>query len=532
MKKMKRLVALALSVVMVLAMSVFASAADTKSNVDLTKHTFSAYQIFSGTWDSESKNLSDIDWGDGVVASSLMDALQEQEAFKPCKSAADVAAVLKNYNDTQLKAFTKIVSENTSDQAISSNTNGTITLPAAGYYLIVDTTNVSGDKDDAKNLSLLKVSGAETVTPEAKTDKPSVEKKVKENNKIENTTGDFGTQYNDVADYNIGDEVPFKLIGTVPDMDAYQTYEYQFIDELSEGLTLNQDSIKVYLASKKDGTAQDEIKNPESGDPIWSISNATEHGFEVKFNDLKKVANVAKGKYIIVEYTATLNESAKIGLPGNTNEVYLKYSNNPNGSGIGKTPEDKVIVFTYELDVNKVDKDTKKGLKDAEFKLYKTVNGKNYYAQVANEKVTGWTDKKANGTELTSDANGCFKVKGLDDGTYYLEETKAPSGYNKLKDPITLVINGTTNNTQKWTEEPNNKEPKDVLDTIKVKVDTQDEVESEDTNHGIVKIDVENSTGSQLPSTGGIGTTIFYIVGGILMVGAAVLLITKRRAEN
>ena len=164
MKKMKRLVALALSVVMVLAMSVVAFA-----DVDLSKHDFEAYQIFAGTWDSNSKTLSDVVWGDS----------------------------------TEAKAFAKIVSSCLS--TTKTTDKGSISLPSAGYYLIVDATDVSDNKDDAKNLSLLKVSGAETITPRAKTDKPTLIKKVQDtNDSVTNST----SAWQDSADYDIGDEIP------------------------------------------------------------------------------------------------------------------------------------------------------------------------------------------------------------------------------------------------------------------------------------------------------------------------------------
>ena len=170
------------------------------------------------------------------------------------------------------------------------------------------------------------------------------------------------------------------------------------------------------------------------------------------FADLTSVEGVTADKYIIVEYTATLNKDAEIGLPGNPNKVYLEFSNNPNSGGegdTGKTPEDKVIVFTYELDVTKVDgEDADTKLKDAEFKLYDE-NGK--YAHCDAGKVTGWADTEEGGSTLKSDENGLFKVIGLDDGTYWLKETKAPDGYNLITDPIKIEIKATTVNDQDWT---------------------------------------------------------------------------------
>lgn len=353
----------------------------------------------------------------------------------------------------------------------------------------------------------------------AKTDAPSVEKKVLENVKY-NQNGGYGNQYNDVADYNMGDAVPFKLIGTVPDMSNYKTYKYIFHDTMSAGLTLNENSIKVYVSSDKAGTDKVEITG-------WNKA-VNGQSFTVSFKDLKSVASVSAGKFILVEYTATLNQNAIVGLDGNPNEVYLEYSNKPDHSGTGetentgKTPEDKVIVFTYELDTTKVDgQDNSIKLEGAEFKLH---NAAGKWAIVnADSKVTGWADTEADGTTLTSDANGLFKVIGLDDGTYYLKETKAPAGYNLLANEIPVVIKATTSNGQTWT----NGVASDALTKLEVTADNK--AGTGDTSTGIAGITIANNKGSVLPETGGMGTTIFYVVGTILVLGAAVVMITRKR---
>ena len=205
----------------------------------------------------------------------------------------------------------------------------------------------------------------------------------------------------------------------------------------------------------------------------------------------------------------------------------MEYSNNPNQGGngdTGKTPEDKVIVFTYKLDVTKVDAtDNNTKLENAEFKLH---NAAGKWATVNTEgRITGWVDSETDGAILKSNAQGHFEVIGLDHGTYYLKETKAPAQYNILANEVEFVINATTSNVQDWAGEADK-----ALTAIEIKVGENTTTGNKE--QGSVGITVENKKGSQLPSTGGIGTTIFYVVGGILMVGAAVLLITKRRAEN
>lgn len=314
-------------------------------------------------------------------------------------------------------------------------------------------------------------------------------------------------------------------------MSHYQTYKYVFHDTLSKAFDApDQSAIKVSLSDSKATLGTDIDSTFYTVDVTTDAAGKTT--ITVSFNDLKSVTGVAKDKYIVVSYSAKLNEKASIGqgTPGNTNEVYLEYSNNPNGTGTGKTLEDKVIVFTYELDVNKVDgNNVDKKLPGAKFKLLNSDQTK--YAQVdANSKLIGWTNDETTATELESDVNGLFKVIGLDDGTYFLKETLAPSGYNTLAEPIKLVISANTNNGQLGSGNTTE------LETISVTVGNDPSASGATTvgnsATGTVNITVKNNRGTTLPGTGGIGTTIFYVIGGGLMVAAAILLITKKRMEN
>lgn len=522
MKNAKKWLALALAMVMVLAMAVSAVAATVTVPSDgiLKDHTFTAYQIFSGR--EENGVLSDVQWGSGINSDAFLTALKNDTTygsqFTDCTDAAAVAKVLgdNNTNNALANAVAKLAYANktgTGTELIS----GENTL-ADGYYLVVDTTADVGE-GGAYNTALLQVVGDIKIT--VKTDAPTVEKKVLEDVKY-NQDGGYGTGYNDVADYNMGDAVPFHLIGSVPDMSRYDTYKYIFHDTLSAGLTLNEGSIKVYVASDKAGTDKAEITE-------WTKA-VNGQSFTVSFTDLKTVSDVSQGKYIIVEYTATLNQNAVVGLDGNPNVVYLEYSNKPDQSGsgdtdnTGKTPEDKVIVFTYELDTTKVDgQDNTKKLEGAEFKLH---NANNKWAIVdSNNKVTGWADTEDGGSTLTSDASGLFKVIGLDDGTYYLKETNAPAGYNLLSSEITVVITATTTNGQAWT----NGQASSALTNLAVTADGT--AGTGDTSTGIAGITVANNKGSTLPETGGMGTTVLYVGGGALVLLAVVLLIAKRRAK-
>lgn len=543
MKKMNKLLALVLAMVMVLGLATVASAATVTVNGELIEnHSFKAYQIFAGTETNTDNQLVDITWGSGINSTAFLTALQAETSdafmhtvtgengaetseniFKNCVEAVDVAEVLgKNNGSAALaNAVAKIALDNKNGTGTPLST-GTTELPS-GYYLIVDETQFGeGAENTVYNAALLQVTGNVSITQ--KTDRPSVEKKVLEDDKY-NQDGGYGTGYNDVADYNMGDAVPFHLIGSVPDMSRYDTYNYIFHDTLSAGLTPPADSdVKVYLSADKTLDTNDtEVTSSFE----TTVSNQT---ITVSCNDLKTIVGETGAKYVIVAYTATLNQNAEVGLDGNPNVVYLEYSNKPDQSGsgdtdnTGKTPEDKVIVFTYELDTTKVDGADKTNLKDAEFVLSRGTGEDKEYAKLDNaSKVTGWTKNQSEATVLKSGDDGLFKVIGLDHGTYYLKETKAPEGYNLLKEEITVVITATTTNGQDWT----NGQASSALTNLAVTADGT--AGTGDTSTGIAGITVANNKGSTLPETGGIGTTIFYVLGGMLVVCAVVLMVSKKR---
>ena len=521
MKQTRKLLSLLLALAMVcaLAATAFAATVTVPSDGILKDHTFTAYQIFSGR--EEGGILSDVEWGNGISSDAFLTALKADTTygslFTDCTDAAAVAKVLgdNNTNIALANAVAKLAYANKTGTG-TALTSGENTL-ADGYYLIVDTTANVGE-GGAYNASLLQVVG--NINIAVKTDAPTVEKKVLE-----------GNTYQDAADYNIGDAVPFRLIGSVPDMSRYDTYKYVFHDTLSDGLTLNQDSIKVYVASDNTGSDKAEITG-------WTktVSGQT---FTVSFADLKTVSGVSQGKYIIVEYTATLNQSAVIGLPGNSNKVHLEYSNKPDQSGsgdtdnTGKTPEDEVLVFTYELDTTKVDgKNPDTNLRGAKFVLLNSDGNK--VAKITNGKFDGWQNLPSAGADgkiaaeswptdsvLTSNENGLFTVTGLDAGTYKLREIVAPAGYNLLKDDITVVITATI---------AAGNDGKTTLTNLEVTADGTAGTGNVDS--GSVGITVANNKGATLPETGGIGTTIFYTLGGILVLVAVVLLVTKKRMNG
>ncbi|SBV91633.1 conserved exported hypothetical protein [uncultured Eubacteriales bacterium] len=519
-KMFKTLSSLALALVLLVALAIPAFAAETYTvtiDSDTTGHIYEAYQIFAG--DLSEGILSNVTWGSGVDGVALLSALKADATvgttFATATSAAAVAVALDGAaNDSAAaKAFAAVAGQHlTTATGTSSEAAGPYTIQGlpAGYYLVKDKNGSQNGEDEAYTRFVLQVVEDVSATPKAST--PTVEKKVKENDQY-TADGGYGVGYNDAADYNIGDSVPFKLIGTLPSTYAdYSSYSYTFHDTLSSGLTYNYDA-KVFV----DGTEITSSATVTGGD----------HALTVKFDNLKAIPGVTitSASKITVEYTATLNKGAEIGLDGNTNEVYLEYSNNPNPGGegnTGETPKDKVIVFTYELDVTKVDgAEITKLLGGAEFQL---TNAAGKYAQVGTDGVlTGWTTDAAAATTLISAADtGLFKVIGLDDGIYTLTETKAPAGYNKLENPVEVMIDATTANSQTWGGVAAN-----ALTALTVTADTK--AGNTDLTGGVASISIANNKGATLPATGGVGTTIFYVVGGVLMLGAVILLVTKKR---
>lgn len=532
MKHVKRLAVILLAVLMVFGVSSSVFAADDYSitiNSSTTGHTYEAYQVFKGSV-NEKGVLTDVQWGSGVNSGDLLTALKADATigskFTNAATAKDVANAMADVESesADAKAFAQVVGANLSTAVAGTSTYAgsayTIDLDnvGAGYYFVKDKDNTLDTTSDAYTRFILKVVGKAVAEP--KSSVPSVEKKVQENVKYTEDKG-YGAGYNDVADYNIGDSVPFELIGTLPSNYAdYTTYNYVFTDTASTGLTFNQDSVTVSLVN---GTTTTVIP---AADYTTAFDGQT---MTVTFANLKTNTAITADSKIVVKYSATLNANAEIGLDGNENKVTLTYSNNPNTGGTGdtgKTPEDKVIVFTYELDVTKVDgTDAAKTLAGAEFKLYKLNGTTKTYATVVNGKVTGWTETEADGTTLTSDADGLFKVAGLDDGTYYLKETKAPDGYNLLANDTKLVISATTANGQTWS---GTSDPAAALTALTIAVNNGTATAG-DTTTGVVGATVSNNAGSTLPSTGSIGTKVFYLLGGLIVVGTAVLLVVRKR---
>ena len=571
MKRIQKIIALVIAMVMVLSMSmaVFADGdapttytiSISKDGTDKAAHTYGAFQIFKGDLDEKTtgegdsatttKTLSNIQWGDNVNSATAITELKKISAFSGLAdnaSAADVAKALSDANaayDSEVAqaiadAFNKAITGTAKGTAsiAATETSGEITGLVAGYYLVKDTTAVTGE--GAQTRYILEVVSNVDVTEKANV--PSVIKKVKEKN---DTTGSE-TGWQDAADYDIGDSIPYKLEGTLPGKFAeYDTYKvYTFIDTLSEGLTPPAaNDVAITL-------------NTETGTSLKQFFDVTVTGQELKIS-LKENVDLRTADYngaeegglfaatdkIIVTYNATLNSKAKIGSEGNPNTVKLEFTNNPNGEqdgDKGTTPEDKVIVFTYEIKALKVEPDgaaidqtaydalteeqkadyvkvgdkwqKTKALEGAGFTLYKKVNGE--YTAVG-EEIKGVTT---------------FEFKGTDAGEYKLVETTVPAGYNKAAD-VEFKVEATYDTDA---ADPKLKSltvtPETAGFTVSV-TETKNDAEevTEITTDGIISGKVLNQKGSTLPSTGGIGTTIFYVLGAILVLGAGIVLVTRRR---
>ena len=539
-KAIKKLLAALLAVAMVCAMAIPAFAFESwETEEDLNKnHDYIAFQIFKGVISSkDNPTLSDVTWGSHIThpddfLEKLKDApiIGAQFHSIDATDATDAATVQKvlavisqwNDSDDDSIAFARFVCHylysNGDPQSTIVGGGGAIKIPEPGYYLIVDTINFNdGDHYHAYNSFLLvndTNQGEYNVIINHKVVKPTVEKKVYDNDNNDiSSAGGWGSS----ADHAINEKFQFQLIAKLPAgrdegraYDYYKEYAVLFNDTLSEGITYDKlDSVVI----NSNGHTYD-ITNDTSKYTITESQNS----FVVKIPDVKTCAeglDLNDGATITVTYTAHLNENATVNTASsdtkNNNSVYLQYSNNPRiNTSVGQTPESKVCVYTYQLNNTKYHDDDTPGneLAGAGFRLYsdeactpeqevKLYKKDNFYYPIKDA-----TDKAQDAVEMFSDEHGQFNVKGLDAGTYYLKETNPPADYSACDD-TKIVISAT--------HDGNNVSLSGNLSTTIIN---------------------KKAGGITLPSTGGIGTTIFYVVGGGLMVAAIVLLVTKKRMEN
>lgn len=495
MKLFKKLASfiLAFAMVMAIAMPSVVMAADTTYKLTLQNtvegHTYQVYQVFSGTLSTKNgkKVLSDLKWGSGVKKGVYTEtAKAKAETLTDEAAARDFA---KELVEDKLSDPTKTV------QSATGTTE--ITGLVAGYYLVKDTDNSLQDKTGCSYTAyILQVVGDATTS--VKSDVPSSEKKVKD---INDSTETKTTDWQDAADWDIGDEVPFKIEGTLPsNYDQYKTYTLKFHDKEQEGLTFKKDTVKVFIDNVEIKTGFDVVEKPVDGDT-----------FDVVFENLK-TTSAQNGSKVRVEYKSVLNENANLGKPGNKNTMYMEFSNNPNneqGGETGKTPEDTVIVFTYKVSVNKVNEKNEK-LEGAKFKLEK--------------KVKPNSDEWKTITKVDGTAGDLFEFKGIDDGEYRLTETKAPDNYDKLSDPIYFTVKA---------GHVDGADPS--LKTFSGDITSGNVGEMKFTankENGTLSTIIQNKPGSSLPETGGMGTTVLYAAGTLMILAAAAFLVMKKKAES
>lgn len=572
MKMTKRISCIMIAVAILMLSAISAFAASPAVEQEVLTHNFYAYQIFSADR-VDDDHITNVEWGSmfgrltnanrflSQIKSSSDFVENGKNIFADCTTADDVARVLNKYADYSdiAKAFAKHASE----YAVVAFGNGRTykngdSLGEAGYYLFEDASDSSAT---IINPIILKMAADSKVQIEVKASVPQVEKKVKENTYSNTYNSDtiyvqqgnavipfqYENGYNDAADYNIGDLVPFELIGTIPDnFDEFTTYYYSFEDTLCKGLTYDEATadLHVYIYDVRSGKYS-RVSDVTSYFTVTAQPQRTtgETFLSVTCNDIIAIRPALTfSSVLVVNYNAVLNENAVIGLNGNLNEVYLEYSNNPSTpTSHGETPTDTVIVFTYEIDVNKYDADHDKKLEGAGFILRSVETGKYYSSKV----TPHWVDRLEDAETVYSDANGFFGFEGIDKGNYILTEVEAPDGYKIIDQPIYICVDAkilpdtTHDAAQHWDGTPAHallSFDADVAQDASYRTAHPSVYDwtATDISTGTgasVTLDVLNTSVYDLPGTGGMGTVIFYVVGGVLVAAAIVLIIVKRKAR-
>lgn len=554
--KKSRLVSLLIAVLMiatiVLPLNAFAAGENgsitikAPDGLTLEDQVFTAYQIFKVTNSGTNYNYTLLEPFDdffdtdlGIVAGGGENGLKAYLEGDPDMIALSKA--LFNFINGD-PAPTNLVPK-TSEAGSAGSKSLAITGLDYGYYIVLGSGTAEGDQSVVAIAALGTVPGSpggstnKDINITLKADAPWITKEVWNSNLDEE---EEAIGYTDWADVNINDEVSFKLTSKVPAMLGYATYEYIVYDTMSPGLTFKDGSITITVGGVLVNVIDADSYNNEAHTATYEIENYVLNGNEynggklitINFPDLVALVNksnedtIVAGADIVITYNATLNEDAIVGAPGNPNKVYLEYSNNPNWVAdgeddeepTGETPEDEVIVYTFDVDVYKYAGALLPGnpLEGAEFVLYRTKSGTDYSDEVkfVYDSTDGVYYVKMNSTVedseiIISNAAGRISIVGLDAGTYYLKETKAPDGYNLSNDYKEFVITHTT---------------KDGIANISNKIEVTPA--EGDKFYAVTYV---NTTGNILPETGGIGRYIVYGAGIALAIGVAVLLVIRRK---
>lgn len=507
-KNLSKLFALALALIMAMALAVPAMATTVNITGGNENATYDAYQIMTLNQSGENYAYTvNSEWTTVLTDYFEISTENKTAAAVNNEIVAEIAKYVKDSDEIRALAEELFDNIGGKTKAVDGQASGFDV--ANGYYLIVETTTV-GD-DEVKSLVMLDTANNTSVDIQSKNDSVTVDKDI---------TG--AADDNDVGDYDIGDSVPFTITGTIPkNIDQYTTYTYTITDTMTGGLELNAATIEVTVGGIK---VYDATEVGFVADKDVSV-NATQAGLTVTLGNYilahKDTLAGATAAKVVVEYSATLTADAKIDSAdgGNKNNVEITYQNDPYTTSSGTTTPDEVEVKTFDIDIFKyynvkteVEGEpviTKTALPGAEFEL---TNSEGEYASVTGDNgnyiFAGWVNESGINTKMTSPENGYIALDGLKSGIYTLRETDAPDGYNLLNKAITVKI----------------------TDAGVVTISGQDSSEVTLGTDGV--IEVLNQSGTELPSTGGMGTTIFYTLGGLLAVGAAVLLVTKKRVHD
>lgn len=535
---------------------------------DNKDNTFKAYQIFKAKVVDEKdkgKVASDIEWSSTTIGSKVIAAIQGSTKYKELVKAdstkalaadatAPVVAEWLSNNVTDTNASSASSSEGTrvapgdvlyaiaaavTDETPAGNgipVDTSWTRPAItsdghygdGYYLFVSD-GLNADKPNTGTSPIFAIVGGEPVTVTEKTSIPTVEKKVLNDSKVKDANITDQTGWEDYADSQIGQKVNYKLTGTIADNYAtYDSYAYKFTDTLSQGLTYAKGSLEVYALNNESYTKID-----QNSYTVVEPAEDNNNTLTVSFNDkgLKSATaanesdllNIDAKTQIVVFYKAELNSKASYEAPGNKNEVYLEYSNNPMAEGTGKSEIDVVTDHVFRLDVTKTDKDTGSAL-----------TGKNLQAGFKVKVIRGdegtldnkWLGENGEIVEesqayefKTQLDDGKVYIPGLDTGTYQITETTTPTGYNTVA-PFEITVTPSYKNNGE-------------LDTLTVSSNNKEMTVIKDANGATIPLTIKNKKGSGLPLTGLNGVTFTWIAGGaVLCIGVAHLIRSRKQAEE